>query len=630
MKTKFAVAALLMGLWGTASPPALDAAVVVVVANRSREPVTFTLKPTGGKARDYTVRSNDVTAVPVAGPVALTFTAKAKRTLALKPDRAYCFIDLPDGRNLQEVRSTGPEDRPPADPGGQTPPAPPTPPEDPGPFELTSPAPLKIPVKILVDQEELTVRRVWEARLRKRVREASEIFQQHCHVKLEVVAVGTWESDNKATTLSGMLRDFRQKVSPWPGRVAIGFTGRRFAGKEDIHLGITTVPLQRHILLREQAIRSEPERLEVLVHEIGHFLGATHQSPETGSVMRPKLQDGHAIRANFRIAFDPLNTLIMNLVAEDLRTRAVKGLWELPQSTRERLGQVYASLEQEYPDDPLTGQYIRLLDAAPDAEEEAPAPEDKSPAERAADVRVENARRVVAAVVDAAKRNRELSARAGGVSPRSGPRRRTGDELTAYYFREAAAAAGRLPADQAVSAYLIGLGVALDTSDLLRKNPVTGDLWRKIESDDDRAARLEVLGQPTVHGRHDLAQHFVVSGALTALHGPKAAEAAGVLKELLDSQPGGSGFSFADLAADLSGIAFARHLAGSPRALARVTDSFTVSAHALPPGGLPEGLTNAEFVRRYGSPTDPRFLGRRDDLWKRVLALPGYRARAKE
>jgi hypothetical protein len=340
--------------------------------------------------------------------------------------------------------------------------------------------------------------------------------------------------------------------------------------------------------------------------------------------MRPKLQDGHAIRADFRIAFDPLNTLIMNLVAEDVRTHAVKGLWELPRATRERLGQVYASIEQEYPDDALTGQYIRLLDVAPDPEGEAPAPEGKSPAQDAVDARVENARHVVAAVVDAAKRNRELPARGDG------PRRQTGDGLTAYYFREAATAAGRLPADQAIPACLIGLGVALDTSDLLRKNPVTAQLWRKVESDDDRAARLRVLGQPTIHGRHDLAQHFVVSGALTALGGPKAAEAAGVLKELLDSQPGGSGFSFADLAADLSGIAFARHLADSPRALARVADSFTVAAYALPPDGLPEGLTSREFVRQYGSPSDKRFLDRRDDIQQRIQALPGYKARTKE
>jgi hypothetical protein len=139
-----------------------------------------------------------------------------------------------------------------------------------------------------------------------------------------------------------------------------------------------------------------------------------------------------------------------------------------------------------------------------------------------------------------------------------------------------------------------------------------------------------VLGLPTVHGRHDLAQHFVVSGALTAVRGPKAAEAAGVLKELLDSQPGGSGFSFADLAADLSGIAFARHLGDSPRALAGVADSFTVAAYVLPPDGLPEGLTSRAFARQYGSPTDKRFLDKRDDIRKRILALPGYRARAKE
>ena len=58
-----------------------------------------------------------------------------------------------------------------------------------------------------------------------------------------------------------------------------------------------------------------------------------------------------------------------------------------------------------------------------------------------------------------------------------------------------------------------------------------------------------------MRGRHDLAQHVGVSAALTALSGPRAAEAAGLLKELLDSGEGGSVFSFADLAADLADLA---------------------------------------------------------------------------
>jgi hypothetical protein len=236
----------------------------------------------------------------------------------------------------------------------------------------------------------------------------------------------------------------------------------------------------------------------------------------------------------------------------------------------------------------------------------------QAPARTKTDALVANTKAVVAAVLEAARRNRSSEA----------PRK--GDELTAYYFRAAAAAARKLPADQAAPAYLFGLGVALDTADMLRTNILTRGIWRRVESERERKARLAVLGTPTVHGRHDLCQHFVVSCALAAVGGPEAAEAAGLLKEVLDSRPGGSGFSFCDLSADMAGVACAKQLLASPAQLARVERSFTVADYMLSPAGLVEGLTEAEFIKRYGGTDDERFLQAQEALRKRVLALPGY------
>lgn len=232
------------------------------------------------------------------------------------------------------------------------------------------------------------------------------------------------------------------------------------------------------------------------------------------------------------------------------------------------------------------------------------------PRDRQADA----ARTVVAAVVRAAEEN----ARA----PRAG--RLDGDALTARYVRAAAAAALRLPEKEAVPAFLVGAGVTLDDSDLLRKNPLTAAVWRRVEGDADRARRLRVLGKPTVHGRHDFCQHFAVSAALTALAGPEAAEAAGVLKELLDAE-GSSGFSFADLAADYAGVALARRLTADPRRLAAVAESFEVADYAARPTGLPDGLPKAQFVREYGSVADARFKKLEAEVRRRVRALPAYR-----
>jgi hypothetical protein len=235
---------------------------------------------------------------------------------------------------------------------------------------------------------------------------------------------------------------------------------------------------------------------------------------------------------------------------------------------------------------------------------------------------VPHARAVVAAVVEAGRRNARLPAR--GTPGAEAPLRRAGDELTTYYIREAAAAARRLPAEHAVGGFLLGIGIALDDSDLLRDQPLTGLLWKQVEPAEARAARLEVLGKPAVHGRHDLCQHFAVSGALTAVAGPKAAETAGLLKEVLDARPGGSGFSFADLSADFAGVAFAQELLRSPRRLADVARSFAVADFAAPPAGLPEGLSQADFARQYGSTGDQRFLRKQEEIRKAIRALPGY------
>jgi len=59
-----------------------------------------------------------------------------------------------------------------------------------------------------------------------------------------------------------------------------------------------------------------------------------------------------------------------------------------------------------------------------------------------------------------------------------------------------------------------------------------------------------------LHNRNDLSKHLLISAALTAVADPTIAHAIGLEKEIDDSA-GGSGFSFADLAADRAGVALA-------------------------------------------------------------------------
>src|SRR3546814_20196288 len=57
-----------------------------------------------------------------------------------------------------------------------------------------------------------------------------------------------------------------------------------------------------------------------------------------------------------------------------------------------------------------------------------------------------------------------------------------------------------------------------------------------------------------LHGRADTPKHWVLSAALTMFMDEKTGRAIGLWKELDDSLPGGSGFSFVDLAADMAGV----------------------------------------------------------------------------
>ena len=62
-----------------------------------------------------------------------------------------------------------------------------------------------------------------------------------------------------------------------------------------------------------------------------------------------------------------------------------------------------------------------------------------------------------------------------------------------------------------------------------------------------------------------------------------------------------------------------------PARLEGVQKGFRVKDHALPPKGLAEGLTLEEFERRYGGTGDARFRKERDEIKRRIQALPGFK-----
>jgi hypothetical protein len=109
--------------------------------------------------------------------------------------------------------------------------------------------------------------------------------------------------------------------------------------------------------------------------------------------------------------------------------------------------------------------------------------------------------------------------------------------------------------------------------------------------------------------RFALSTSFVITGVAhsvgTIRYGFEAnSTAVGKAKELMDAEPGGSGFSFVDMAANASGIRFAV-LATKNEAMARemrqrvqqMASSFDFCPSI---DGLPEGMTTDQFQSQYG------------------------------
>ena len=78
--------------------------------------------------------------------------------------------------------------------------------------------------------------------------------------------------------------------------------------------------------------------------------------------MRVILGDKQARARKFQVHFDPLNTLAINLVAEDggnIRWQ-VSPIFRPPQETGSR--SVYFAIDQALPEDPAAKQYMYILD----------------------------------------------------------------------------------------------------------------------------------------------------------------------------------------------------------------------------------------------------------------------------
>jgi hypothetical protein len=145
--------------------------------------------------------------------------------------------------------------------------------------------------------------------------------------------------------------------------------------------------------------------------------------------------------------------------------------------------------------------------------------------------------------------------------------------------------------------------------------------------------------EPTMHrvllsGRSDWTRHFCVSAVIATFSDKVLSDAAGLLKEELDAEEGGSGFSFADLLADRAGAAFALTATRDEPTARAIQDRLARgcgSEDIFPPAdGLPEGIPDAELQSRYGGVGGEEYRRLIAEIERRVAACPAYQICVEE
>lgn len=589
---RFASVVLLL-LAATSSP-----AAVVSLLNASNSDLTLTVEHKGVTDISVSLPAGRTKAVRVGREPVLRVTLNGKpAAFKLDPYTPYLFVEDDKGNvSFSGVELAGDLPKPddvPADPPVWK--------------------PLKLPVTLFTDTSNALVKDEREKSVRDRFAAAAKLIEQNSGVRFEVGEVKEWEADAKPESLLAALGQFERAATLKDGR-AFGFLSRPVKAEE-----LIAAPTPTHALVKDGVPKSEPERVEVMTHLLASWLGAV-RSPDGGSVMRVKIGDGRANHRDWVTQFDPHNLLVMHIWAEELAAGRGSKPEQFSAKARARLAVLYKSIaavhEAVKSEDTQARDLAAVLTGDPDA---APAVPDPKPVPGVVidPSNLSDDDKAVRAVVQAVtKKAQELA-----VEEKTRPK---GDELTAEYVKAAAAAASVLDEKRQARAFLLGIGIALDDSTILRDKPVVKKVVVAAESEDDRKARLEVLGRPTIRGRRDLCQHFAVSAALTETFGGVAAEFAGLSKEMTDMK-GASGFSFADIAADLAGIELANAVTADPKRIPVMAKQFVVVDYMPDVATFTEGLTEKAFKTKFGGTDDAKFKAELDTVRKAVQAVPAYR-----
>ena len=334
---------------------------IVVIDNHTQHDVHFSLEHAGKPDSEHVLLAGQVLPISIDGKTVAVFQSDdMTRRQTLQGKSIYSFHALPGGLDLEKTNfpKQGQALRPPK--------------IDKPPKELADRKPPDfrpsrvIPIKILVDEEQKAAREKWEKDLRRTVKAASDVIERTCGLRFEVQSIDTWQSDNKAAGPGPLLQDFELKVDPRPAWLAIGFTSQQRAARGQAEQHPPRL-FARHIVVRDWTPKAnDADRVEMMVHLLGHYLGAM-DSPEALSVMRPLTGNDQVRAQKIPLQFDALNTLLLNIVADRIRSAGPAEWGDLPLKLQRQLSALWTASE---------GQPLRLAAprrAVPSAKQPRPA-----------------------------------------------------------------------------------------------------------------------------------------------------------------------------------------------------------------------------------------------------------------
>lgn len=127
---------------------------------------------------------------------------------------------------------------------------------------------------------------------------------------------------------------------------------------------------------------------------------------------------------------------------------------------------------------------------------------------------------------------------------------------------------------------------------------------------DTKTTRLPYAHPVLLRQRQDLGQHFMTSAALVTQGGDTLSGMIGWYKEMSDAN-GGSGFSFADMAANRAGIRLAQRATASPQSARQIQQRIAtglIEDDFMPSlDGLPEGMDQQAFAASFGNQNNPEY-----------------------